>query len=230
MGIGTIIAIFLICHYDRKKLPQATLLTEDDIHRSNISFTKAMKGVVHPSNIVLKTRFATYYKAIMPSGSRYFIKKLNGSDNLLQLACHERLRSMLEVFGKLNNSNLMSPLAYVLMVNKAFLFYEFTPMGTLFDVLHKSSGSNMDWASRYSIAVGVAQGLTFLHGIASGPILLLDLSSKTIFLKSLVEPLVGDIELYKVIDPSKSTGNLTIVAGSVGYIPPGQEVFNLILE
>ncbi|KAF7811941.1 leucine-rich repeat receptor-like tyrosine-protein kinase PXC3 [Senna tora] len=39
-------------------------------------------------------------------------------------------------------------------------------------------------------------------------------------LKSLREPLVGDIELYKVIDPSRSTGSFSAVAGSVGYIPP----------
>ncbi|XP_029126711.1 leucine-rich repeat receptor-like tyrosine-protein kinase PXC3 [Cajanus cajan] len=39
-------------------------------------------------------------------------------------------------------------------------------------------------------------------------------------LKSLTEPLVGDIEHYNVIDPSKSTGNFYAVVGSVGYIPP----------
>ncbi|POO00232.1 Tyrosine-protein kinase [Trema orientale] len=220
VGVGTIIAILLILRYTRKNLPQGTLLAEDDIHRSNIDFNKAMKALAFPSNIVLKTRFSTYYKAVMPSGSNYFVKKLNGSNDLFQLASRERLRTMLEVFGKLSNSNVMTPLAYVLTVSGAFLFYEFTPRGSLFDNLHKSSGSDVDWASRYSIAVGVAQGLAYLHGIASGPILLLDMSSKNIFLNSLMEPLVGDIELYKVIDPSKSTGNLTTVAGSVGYIPP----------
>ena len=40
-------------------------------------------------------------------------------------------------------------------------------------------------------------------------------------LKSLDEPQIGDIELSRVIDPSKSTGNLSVVAGSVGYVPPG---------
>ncbi|KAJ0087339.1 hypothetical protein Patl1_07835 [Pistacia atlantica] len=57
-------------------------------------------------------------------------------------------------------------------------------------------------------------------GCTSGPILLLDLSSKNIMLKSLKEPHLGDIELCKVIDPSKRTGSLSTLAGSVGYIPP----------
>jgi Leucine-rich repeat (LRR) protein len=204
---------------------QGNLLTANAIHRSNIDFTKAMEAVADPSNITLKTKFSTYYKAIMPSGSSYFVKRINWSDKIFQLGSHDKFWRELEVLGKLSNSNVMTPLAYVLTVENAYLFYEFAPKGTLFDILHGSSGNALDWASRYSIAVGVAQGLAFLHGCTCGPILLLDPSSTNIMLKSLKEPQVGDIELYKVIDPSKSTGSLSMVAGSVGYIPPGEELF-----
>ncbi|KDP47112.1 hypothetical protein JCGZ_03920 [Jatropha curcas] len=199
---------------------QRNLLTPNAIHRSNIDFTRAMEAVADPWNIVLKTRFSTYYKATMPSGASYFVKKLNWSDKIFQLGSHDKFDQELEVLGKLSNSNVMTPLAYVLTVDSAYIFYEHAQKGTLFDVLHGKVRNALDWGSRYSIAVGVAQGLTFLHGYTSGPILLLDLSSKNILLKSLKEPLVGDIELYKVIDPSKSTGSLSTVAGSVGYIPP----------
>ncbi|KAM7515205.1 hypothetical protein LguiA_004788 [Lonicera macranthoides] len=119
----------------RPEVIEGVLLTSNGIHRLNIDFSVAMEALTNPCNIFLKTQFSTYYKAIMPSGSRYI-------------------------------------------------------------------------------------DLAFLHGSTSGPILLLDLSSKSILLKSLMEPQVGDIEVYKVIDPSKSTGSLSAVAGSVGYIPP----------
>nr|CAD1836879.1 unnamed protein product [Ananas comosus var. bracteatus] len=99
----------------------------------------------------------------------------------------------------------MVPLAYVLTEDSAYLFYENAHEGTLFEFLHRSKENILDWSSRYSIALGVAQGLTFLHGCAQ-PVLLLDLSTLTIHLKSTTEPQVGDIELCKVIDPSKSTG------------------------
>ncbi|XP_009345951.2 leucine-rich repeat receptor-like tyrosine-protein kinase PXC3 [Pyrus x bretschneideri] len=199
---------------------QGNLLTANGIHRSNIVFTRAMEVVSDRSNIVLKTRFSTYYKAIMPSGAIYFVKKLNLSDKIFQLGSHERFAKDLEVFGKLSNSNVMNPLAYVLTIDSAYLFYEFAPKGTLFDALHGISGDDMDWGSRYGIAVGVAQGLSFLHGCTPSPILLLDLSNRSILLKSLKEPLIGEVELLKVTDPSKSTGNLSTIAGSVGYIPP----------
>nr|GMD66453.1 leucine-rich repeat receptor-like tyrosine-protein kinase PXC3 [Ipomoea batatas] len=199
---------------------QGNLLTANGIHRSSIDFKKAMEAVAESSNIILKTRFSTYYKAVMPSGGSYFVKRLNWSDKIFQLGTHERFGGELEHLGKLSNSNVMIPLAYVLAADSAYLFYDFAPAGTLYDVLHGSTETTLDWASRYSIAIGVAQGLAFLHSINSSPILLLDLSSKSIMLKSLNEPQLGDIELCKLIDPSKSTGNLSTVAGSVGYIPP----------
>ncbi|KAJ4826175.1 hypothetical protein Tsubulata_034271 [Turnera subulata] len=199
---------------------EGNLLTANVMHRSNIDFDKVLEIVSDPINVELKTRFSTYYKATMPSGVNYFVKKLNWSDKIYQYGNHDKFGQELEILGKLTNSNVMTPLAYVLTVDSAYLFYEYAPKGTLFDVLHGKLGNDLDWASRYSIAVGVAQALTFLHGYASNPILLLDLSSRNIFLKSLKEPVVGDIELCKVIDPTKSTGSLSTVAGSVGYIPP----------
>ncbi|XXG74214.1 hypothetical protein AAC387_Pa07g2992 [Persea americana] len=205
-----------------ENLPQVIdghLITTDSIHKSSIDFTRAMEAVSYPLNVIMKSRFSTYYKALMPSGMSYCVKKLNWSDKIFQLGSHEKFGQELQILGRLNNSRVMIPLAYVLTADNAYLFYEHAHMGTLFDFLHKSSDYALDWTCRYSIALGVAQGLSFLHG-CKDPILLLDLSTKTILLKSLTEPQIADIELCKVIDPSKSTGSLSTVAGSVGYIHP----------
>ncbi|KAJ8541642.1 hypothetical protein K7X08_002458 [Anisodus acutangulus] len=199
---------------------QGKVLTANSIHKSNIDFAKAMVAVSEPSNVVFKTRFSTYYKAVMPLGTTYFVKKLNWSEKIFQLGSHELFGEELKNIGKLNNSNVMIPLGYLLAADSAYLLYEFAPIGTLYDVLRGSLGYSLDWASRYSKAIGVAQGLAFLHGCDTSPILFLDLSSKSILLKSQNEAQIGDIELYKVIDPSKSTGSFSAVAGSVGYILP----------
>ncbi|CAA7018701.1 unnamed protein product [Microthlaspi erraticum] len=111
------------------------------------------------------------------------------------------------MLGKLHHPNVMVPLAYVLYSQGFLLFYDFAhTRSTLYDVLHNHTGDVVDWMSRYSISVGIAQGISYLHGsISNGrePIFLPDLSSKKIMLKSLIEPLVGDIELFKGMDPSK---------------------------
>ncbi|KAH7680782.1 Receptor protein-tyrosine kinase protein [Dioscorea alata] len=194
-------------------------ITSNNTHRSNIDFMKAMVAVSNPENLVLKTRFATHYKANMANGSTYTVKKLNWGDKMFQMGSHEKFEEELQVLGKLSNSNVMVPLAYALTQDNAYLFYENVHKGTVFDFLHKGLETALDWSSRYSIALGVAQGLTFLHGCTQ-PVVLLDLSTKSIHLKSLKEPQIGDIELCKVIDSFKSFGSLSAIAGSVGYMPP----------
>ncbi|XP_074273303.1 uncharacterized protein LOC141596926 [Silene latifolia] len=202
------------------KAIESHMLTTSSIHKANINFTTAMEAVTNPLNLILSTKFSSYYKVIMPSERSYFVKKINCSDRIIEPSSHESFGKELEALGKLNSSNIMIPLAYMLASDGAYLFYEITFKGTLFDVLHRSSGMPLDWVSRCSIAVGLAQGLASLHGCSTGPILLFDLGSKTVMLKSLREPQIGDIELCKVIDPSKTTSSLSAVAGSVGYIPP----------
>ncbi|RCV35966.1 hypothetical protein SETIT_7G281600v2 [Setaria italica] len=205
-----------------ESVPQITngcLITMNSIHTSAIEFTKAMEAVCNHQNIFLKTRFCTYYKVVMPNGSTYSVKKLNSSDKIFQIGNQEKFAREIEVLGKLTNSNVMVPLAYILTADSAYLLYEHGYKGTVSDLLHGEKSDNIDWPSRYSIALGVAQGLTFLHGCTQ-PVLLLDLSTRTIHLKSSNEPQIGDIELYKIIDPSRSTGSFSTIAGTVGYIPP----------
>ncbi|KAI4346407.1 hypothetical protein L6164_007304 [Bauhinia variegata] len=234
IGVAALLVVSISRHYHRindensqsgedlhpPQVVQGNLFTPNGIHRSNIDFSKAIEAAGETSNVTLKTRFSTYYKAIMASGATYFVKKLNCGDKIFPLGSRDKFGKELEILAKLNNSNIMAPLGYVLSTQSAYILYEFVSNGSLYDVLHGSMRNSLDWASRYSIAVGVAQGLSFLHGYASGPLLLLDLSSKSIMLKSLKEPLVGDIELYKVIDLTKSTGSFSAVAGSVGYVTP----------
>ncbi|KAJ1265096.1 hypothetical protein BS78_08G052300 [Paspalum vaginatum] len=195
------------------------LITMNSIHTSAVDFVKAVEAVSNHQNIFLKTRFCTYYKAVMPNGSTYSVKKLHSSDKIFQIGSQEKFAREIEVLGKLTNSNVMVPLAYILTIDCAYLIYEHAYKGTVSDLLHDGKSDVIDWPSRYSIALGVAQGLTFLHGCTQ-PVLLLDLSTRTIHLKSTKEPQIGDIELYKAIDPSRSTGSFSTIAGTVGYIPP----------
>lgn len=47
------------------------------------------------------------------------------------------------------------------------------------------------------------------------------------FLDSNLTPLVGEVEISKLLDPSRGTASISAVAGSFGYIPPGMYVYTL---
>ncbi|CAL5385525.1 unnamed protein product [Camellia sinensis] len=197
-------------------------ITDNSIYKSKLDFTKAMEAVSKPVNMMLKNELCTYYRALMPCGMSYCIKKINWSCKAFQLLSPERFVQELTVLGKLSNSNIMIPLAYTLTSRSAYIVYENPQHGTLFDLLHTSCDNVLKWEERYSIAVGVARGLAFLHGCSTstGPIILLHLSTKSILMESLSKPLIGDFDLGKVIKPSITMGTISAVAGSFGYIPP----------
>jgi hypothetical protein len=218
-GIGTVALFIVACKYFRRKI-EGHFIHPDSIHRLRIDFEKGVEATLNPANVFLKNKFSTYYKAVMPSGISYSVKKLNWTDKSFNSGNNRKLGAELEKQGKLRHPNILTPLAHVLDTYYAYLFYEHVHKGCLSDFLHTSSVSVLDWPSRCSIAIGVAQGLAFLHGCQQ-PIFHLDLTAKNILLKSLTEPQIGDIELFKIIDPSKGTGVISVIVGSVGYAPPG---------
>ncbi|GLJ24042.1 hypothetical protein SUGI_0458000 [Cryptomeria japonica] len=191
----------------------------DSAHNANIDFEKGVEATTDPANMILKNKYNAYYKAVMPSGSSYSVKKLSWTDKVFKSGSHRRFEAELEKLGRFNHPNIMTPLAYVLDTDCAYLFYEYAHKGSLSEFLHTTGVCVLDWPSRCSIAICIAHGLAFLHG-CQHPILHLDLSTKNIFLKSLAEAQIADTELCKIVDPSKSTGSLSGIAGSVGYMPP----------
>ena len=50
---------------------------------------------------------------------------------------------------------------------------------------------------------------------------LFDVSSGNVLLDADFNPLVGEIEMSNILDPSKGTVSISAIAGSLGYIPPG---------
>ncbi|XP_027156784.1 receptor-like protein kinase 2 [Coffea eugenioides] len=198
-------------------------IINDGIHKPSFHFSKAMKEVHRQANILLKSEFYTYYQASMPWGMNYCIKKLYWTSKTLSLVSPEKFSQEVKLLNQFSKSNIMIPVAYALTVKGALLIYECPQHGTLFDLLHGSDENVLTWEIRYNIAVSVSKGLAHLHGFydsTSAPVVLLCLSTRSIFMRSLSEPLIGDVELTKVIDPSKSLGTLSVVAGAVGYVPP----------
>ncbi|KAK1282833.1 Leucine-rich repeat receptor-like tyrosine-protein kinase [Acorus calamus] len=183
-----------------------------------IDLESAVKASLKDSNKVGSGTFSTTYKAVMPSGLVLSVKQLKSIDRTVVHYQNKMVRE-LERLGNLCHENLMRPIGYVIYEDVALLLHHHMQNGTLFRLLHESSKLNFepDWPRRLSIAVGIAEGLAFLHHVA---IIHLDISSCNVFLDAGFKPLIGEIEVAKLLDPSKGTASISAVAGSFGYIPP----------
>ncbi|KDP26048.1 hypothetical protein JCGZ_21081 [Jatropha curcas] len=187
--------------------------------RQAIDLDAAVKATLKDTNKLTCGTFSTVYKAVMPSGMILSVRRLKSMDRTIIHHQNKMIRE-LERLSKLCHDNLVRPIGYVIYEDVALLLHHYLPNGTLAQLIHESSKKSdyePDWPTRLSIAIGVAEGLAFLHHVA---IIHLDISSGNVLLDADFRPLVGEIEISKLLDPSKGTASISAVAGSFGYIPP----------
>ncbi|GMH20157.1 hypothetical protein Nepgr_021998 [Nepenthes gracilis] len=187
--------------------------------RQAIDFDAVVKATFKDSNKLSSGTFSSIYRATMPSGLILLVRSLNSMDRTIIHHRNKMIRE-LERLGRLSHDNLMRPIGFVIYDDIALLLHEYMPNGSLAQLLHefsKQSEYEPDWPRRLSIAIGVAEGLSFLHSVA---VIHLDISSGNVLLDANFRPLVAEIEISKLIDPSKGTASISAVAGSFGYIPP----------
>ncbi|XP_016514891.2 leucine-rich repeat receptor-like tyrosine-protein kinase PXC3 [Nicotiana tabacum] len=184
-----------------------------------IDFDAVVKAVRKDSNKISTGTFSDVYRADMPSGMILSVKSLKSMDKTIIHHQNKMIRE-LEKLSKLCHDNLTRPIGFAIYEDVVLLLHQYYANGTLAQFLHESSQRpeyEPDWPTRLSIAIGVAEGLAFLHHVA---IIHLDISSGNVFLDSNFRPLVGEVEISRLLDPSRGTASISAVAGSFGYIPP----------
>lgn len=135
-------------------------------------------------------------------------------------------RSEVEILGRIRHSNILKLIFCCSSEDCKILVYEYMENGSLGDVLHGEKGVGLfDWSSRFTIAVGAAQGLAYLHHDCEPSILHRDVKSNNILLDVELRPRVADFGLAKtlqreVVEGTPGQGDMSRIAGSYGYIAP----------
>ncbi|KAH7557272.1 hypothetical protein JRO89_XS11G0097300 [Xanthoceras sorbifolium] len=172
--------------------------------RQAIDLDSVVNATMKDSNKLYCGTFSTVYKATMPSGLILSVRRLKSMDRTIIYHQSKMIRE-LERLSKLCHDNLVRSIGFVIYEDVALLLHHHLPNGTLGQLLHESTKQSEyrpDWPTRLSIAIGIAEGLTFLHHLA---IIHLDISSGNVLLDADFKPLVGEIEISKLLDPSKGT-------------------------
>ncbi|KAM3688544.1 hypothetical protein ACB098_10G162400 [Castanea mollissima] len=159
---------------------------------------------------------STVYKCALKNSRPIAIKRLYNQ-------YHNNLRQFeteLETIGSIRHRNVVSLHGYALSPFGNLLFYDYMENGSLWDMLHGSSKKvKLDWETRLRIAVGAAQGLSYLHHDCNPRIIHRDVKSSNILLDENFEPRLSDFGIAKCISTSKTHAS-TYVLGTIGYIDP----------
>ncbi|KAM7526675.1 hypothetical protein LguiA_016577 [Lonicera macranthoides] len=131
----------------------------------------------------------------------------------------EELFAEVNLVGRLRHRNIVRLLGYLHNENDVMMIYEYMANGNLGEALHgKEKVLLVDWVSRYNVAVGVAQGLAYLHHDCRPAVIHRDVKANNILLDSNFEARIADFGLARTMVRKDET--VSMVAGSYGYIAP----------
>ncbi|KAH7443397.1 hypothetical protein KP509_02G032800 [Ceratopteris richardii] len=170
------------------------------------------------NNIIGMGAAGTVYRADMPGGEVIAVKKLWRSQKEVDVK-DQHILGEVDVLGSVRHRNIVRLLGCCSSSDTTLLLYEYMPNGSLGDLLHGNKEANLlaDWMTRYKIAMGVAQGLCYLHHDCFPVVVHRDVKSNNILLDSNMEARVADFGVAKLIEETES---MSVIAGSYGYIAP----------
>ncbi|KAJ7195716.1 hypothetical protein O6H91_Y510200 [Diphasiastrum complanatum] len=125
-----------------------------------------------------------------------------------------------KTLGKIRHRHLVKLIGFCSHKGMNLLVYEYLANGSLWDRLHGPEVEPLTWETRYTVAIGVAEGIAYLHDDCVPQILHRDIKSNNILLDSRSQAHLGDFGLAKLIDTSGMTDSASTFAGSYGYMAP----------
>ncbi|GMG99881.1 hypothetical protein Nepgr_001721 [Nepenthes gracilis] len=185
-----------------------------------LSFTSTdILACIKESNVIGTGGTGIVYKAeIQRPHTVVAVKKLLRS--YTDVEAGDNMLAEVNLLGRLRHRNIVRLLGYLHNESDVMIIYEYMSNGNLWAALHgKRVGKILvDWVSRYNIAVGVAQGLAYLHYDCHPPVIHRDVKSNNILLDTNFEARIADFGLARMmLDKNKTVSK---VAGSYGYIAP----------
>ncbi|KAG6409210.1 hypothetical protein SASPL_132244 [Salvia splendens] len=191
-------------------------------HRLSFDQREIMDAMVE-KNIVGYGGSGTVYKIELSSGEVVAAKKLWGRKSTAseeQLVMEKELVTEVETLGSIRHKNIMKLYSYLSTLDCSLLVYEYMPNGNLWEALHRGKVV-LDWPIRHQIAVGVAQGLAYLHHHLMPPIVHRDIKSTNILLDINYEAKLADFGIAKILQARGSHDSTTnVIAGTYGYLAP----------
>ncbi|KAI3698497.1 hypothetical protein L2E82_42089 [Cichorium intybus] len=173
-------------------------------------------GSFHEANKLGQGGFGTVYKGVLPDGREIAAKRLfHNHRNRAGDFYHE-----VNIISSVDHKNLVKLVGFSCLGPESILIYEYLPNKSLNHFIFDAArGKELNWAKRYDIIVGIAEGLAYLHENSKTRIIHRDIKAANILLDSRLRAKIADFGLARSFQEDKnhiSTG----IAGTLGYMAP----------
>ncbi|XP_010553156.1 PREDICTED: leucine-rich repeat receptor-like protein kinase PXC2 [Tarenaya hassleriana] len=155
--------------------------------------------------------FGVVYQTNLRDGRPVAVKKLTVSG---MIKSQEEFEREIRKQAKLRHQNLVELKGYYWTQSVQLLIYEFVPGGSLYRHLHGDESLSLSWRQRFSIIIGIARGVAYLHRMN---ITHYNLKSTNILIDACGEAKVSDYGIGRLLERCVLSGK---VQSSLGYTAP----------
>ncbi|XP_021848513.2 G-type lectin S-receptor-like serine/threonine-protein kinase At1g34300 [Spinacia oleracea] len=164
--------------------------------------------------------FGVVYKGVLANKTIVAVKQLEGIEQ-----GEKQFRMEVATISSTHHLNLVRLIGFCSEGKHRLLVYEFMKNGSLdsflfFATENDKNGRVLSWENRFSIALGTARGITYLHEECRDCIVHCDIKPENILLDDNYSAKVSDFGLAKLVNPRDHRRTLTSVRGTRGYLAP----------
>ncbi|XP_060168407.1 probable LRR receptor-like serine/threonine-protein kinase At2g16250 [Lycium barbarum] len=154
-------------------------------------------GEFNDANLMKHGHSGDLFRGILEGGTLIVVKRID-----VNSARKEAYLSELDFFSKVSHSRLVPFMGHCLdneNENEKFLVYKYMPNGDLSSSLFRKNNSDddslqsLDWITRLKIAIGAAEGLSYLHHECNPPLVHRDVQASSILLDDKFEVRLGSL-------------------------------------
>ncbi|XP_073280894.1 probable LRR receptor-like serine/threonine-protein kinase RFK1 [Primulina huaijiensis] len=171
--------------------------------------------------------FGPVYKGLLSDGTVIAVKQLSSRSR-------QGNREFLNEIGMiscLQHPNLVKLYGCCIEGDQLLVVYEYMENNSLAQVLFGSKESQLmlNWPTRFSICIGIARGLAFLHDESRLKIVHRDIKATNVLLDKDLNPKISDFGLAR-LNEDENTHISTKVAGTIGYMAPEYALWGYLTD
>ncbi|KAL6651745.1 hypothetical protein ACP70R_010670 [Stipagrostis hirtigluma subsp. patula] len=153
------------------------------------------------SNIIGSSPETVVYKGTMKDGPEVSVISLCAFEGHWTSQHELFYQNKVIDLARLNHENIAKFLGYCRESDpfSRMLVFEYASNGTLYEHLHYGEGAQLSWLRRMKIAIGIAQGLRYLHTELQPPFAISELNSNSVYVTEDFTPKLVDFECWKVM-------------------------------